>query len=60
MLPTGIGLLFLIARNLLDEARDGNAVLFALTVLTLSVWGCGRRNCFPVGVLYLERVLCSR
>ena len=31
----GIGLLFLIARNLLDEARDGNAVLFALTVLTL-------------------------
>ena len=31
----GIGLLFLIGRNLLDEARDGNAVLFALTVLTL-------------------------
>ena len=31
----GIGLLFLIGRNLLDEARDGNAELFALTVLTL-------------------------
>jgi hypothetical protein len=31
----GIGLLFLIVRNLLDEARDGNAVLFAVTVLGL-------------------------
>jgi hypothetical protein len=31
----GIGLLFLIVRNLLDEARDGNAELFALKVLTL-------------------------
>ena len=31
----GIGLVFLIGRNLLDEVRDGNAVLFALTVLTL-------------------------
>ena len=29
----GIGLLFLIGRNLLDEARDGNEVLFAVTVL---------------------------
>ena len=31
----GIGFVFLIGRNLLDEVRDGNAVLFALTVLTL-------------------------
>ncbi|MBT59954.1 MAG: hypothetical protein CMA63_00185 [Euryarchaeota archaeon] len=31
----GIGLLFLTARNLLDEARDGNAVLFAATVLCI-------------------------
>ncbi len=31
----GIGLLFLIGRNLLDEARGGNPVLFATTVLAL-------------------------
>ena len=31
----GIGLVFLIVRNLLDEARDGNATLFALTILGL-------------------------
>ncbi|MDG1546473.1 MAG: hypothetical protein P8Q55_03690 [Candidatus Poseidoniaceae archaeon] len=31
----GIGLLFLIGRNLLDEARGGNPVLFATTVLSL-------------------------
>jgi hypothetical protein len=31
----GIGLLFLIVRNLLDEARGGNPTLFATTVLSL-------------------------
>ena len=31
----GIGLLFLIARNLLDQARDGNPVVFAATILLL-------------------------
>jgi len=31
----GIGLLFLIGRNLLDNARDGNPVVFAGTVLLL-------------------------
>ena len=31
----GIGLLFLIGRNLLDQARDGNPVVFAGTVLLL-------------------------
>lgn len=31
----GIGLLFLIGRNLVDEARNGNPALFATTVLSL-------------------------
>jgi hypothetical protein len=31
----GIGLLFLIVRNLLDEARGGNPTLFATTVLSI-------------------------
>ena len=31
----GIGLLFLIARNLLDQAREGNPVVFAATILLL-------------------------
>ena len=31
----GIGLIFLIARNLLDQARDGNPVVFAATILLL-------------------------
>ena len=34
-LVLGIGLLFLIARNLLDQARDGNPVVFAATILLL-------------------------
>lgn len=31
----GVGLLFLLGRDLMFEARDGNAVLFALTVLII-------------------------
>ena len=52
----GIGLVFLIGRNLLDESRSGNAVLFATLHPHAALRCCSGRNCVPLGILIMARV----